>query len=561
MGVVTETLKQLLAQQVAEHGIVVWFDPEFHYKDSAASVVPPEWTFVEFKDSYYELRADVEPLVRGLEPPKLLVYMPVEYEPAKGPLVELLALGAVMRPGAAGSANTRLSVIARKALKNVVSEAKLADLDEQVRKGQLTLADLEQLGDEGGEEGLPTVLAVLYATAVAEDVALDFISGANRDAELEAKNAEAELRRMLESRYGVTMGAGETLAKIRSFMTRQVMCAELLETLGDEAPASLKAVLSLKSGPLRKRCAGLAQDWRNRRNLASSYSVAAAAVEKSLHLDSIEFPDGMIQQIRTFESIERRLLRRVAEQLTQRDDEAALALAEERKKSFWAGAQPDLLAEWTLVAQAAELIQTASEIEAALDKKLGFEQMVVSYTRAENAWSELDTLQRRLEKRASSLEFALSDPPEEIEQLVTKARQRYAAVAGQMAESFLRAWQLNGFAVTGWYRQTQVFGNFVEPLAREYRTAYLMVDALRLELARELPALLGREFESHLDVVFGTAPSVTEVGMAALLRGAETGLELKAAPKLQVFLHGVQLRNRQERIEALKKSVDIPVLS
>jgi len=38
----------------------------------------------------------------------------------------------------------------------VVSEAKLADLDEQVRKGQLTLADLEQLGDEGGEEGLPT---------------------------------------------------------------------------------------------------------------------------------------------------------------------------------------------------------------------------------------------------------------------------------------------------------------------------------------------------------------------------------------------------------------------
>src|ERR1035438_7747872 len=123
--------------------------------------------------------------------------------------------------------------------------------------------------------------------------------------------------------------------------------------------------------------------------------------------------------------------------------------------------------------------------------------MVESYTRDEKAWAELDTLHRRLEKRASSLEFALSDPPEEIERLVTKARQRYAQVAGQLAESFLRAWQTNSFAVSGFYRQTQVFESFVEPLARDYRTAYLMVDALRLELARELPTLLGREFESQ----------------------------------------------------------------
>jgi hypothetical protein len=129
-----------------------------------------------------------------------------------------------------------------------------------------------------------------------------------------------------------------------------------------------------------------------------------------------------------------------------------------------------------------------------------------------------------------------------------------------MAESFLRAWQLNGFDVSGNYRQTQVFEVFVEPLAQEYRTAYLMVDALRLELARELPALLGREFESQLDIVFGTAPSITEVGMAALLPRAATGLQLKAGPKLQVFLHGAPLRNRQDRIEALKKSAEMPVL-
>ena len=86
MGVVTESLKQLIAQQVAEHGVVVWFDPDCHYKERTASVVTPDVSLVTFKGSYYELRAEVEPLLRAVEPPKLVVYLPVEYDAAKGPL-------------------------------------------------------------------------------------------------------------------------------------------------------------------------------------------------------------------------------------------------------------------------------------------------------------------------------------------------------------------------------------------------------------------------------------------------------------------------------------------
>jgi len=74
------------------------FDPECHYKDSAASIAPRSGPSSNSKIATTNCGADIEPLVRGLEPPRLLVYCPVEYEAAKGPLVELLALGAVMRP-------------------------------------------------------------------------------------------------------------------------------------------------------------------------------------------------------------------------------------------------------------------------------------------------------------------------------------------------------------------------------------------------------------------------------------------------------------------------------
>jgi hypothetical protein len=85
MGVVTETLTQLIVQHVTEHGIVMWFDPERHYDTVVASIAQPGWHFLTFKDSYYHLRAEVEPWVRGFDPPKLLVYLPIEYSAAKGP--------------------------------------------------------------------------------------------------------------------------------------------------------------------------------------------------------------------------------------------------------------------------------------------------------------------------------------------------------------------------------------------------------------------------------------------------------------------------------------------
>jgi hypothetical protein len=234
-----------------------------------------------------------------------------------------------------------------------------------------------------------------------------------------------------------------------------------------------------------------------------------------------------------------------------------MQIAEERRVAFWSEQEPDLQAEWMLVAQAAHLIRRASEIETALKRSLTSAELIEAYTQQADGWCELDTFHRRLEKRASSLEFALADPPAEIERLITCARQRYSQVAGLLAEVFLRTWKTEGFAVSGFYRQSQVFETMVAPQCRERRTAYILVDALRFELARELPGLVSKEFESRVECVIATAPSVTEVGMAALLPGAAGGLRLSSAPRLQVSIHDRVLRNRQDRIDYLRTNAGV----
>jgi hypothetical protein len=445
-------------------------------------------------------------------------------------------------------------------LKNRVAESRLVELDRQIEKGQLTLSDLEQLGNEGGSEALPTVLTVLFGTSAVDQAALDFLAHTGRDAELIARNGIADWAKAVHAYFGIPADLEQPMSDLRKTLARQVLSAELLETLGEDAPTALKAVVTSKEGAIRRRCADLATEWRNRRDLGTSYREAAASVEKALYLGSLDFSDSALEKARTFAVLEHCLLRRIASRLVVGGDNEALQIAEQRLVGFWAQQEPDLQAEWSLVVQAATLLRTADEVGTALQKRHLVEDFIRAYTDSDNGWSRLDTLQRRLEKRASSLEFALSEPPAEIEALVTRARRQYSDAAGRMAEAFLRTWQASEFKAGGYVLQTQVYKTFVAPLVREHRTAYLMVDALRFELAAELVDLLSREFEPRMDVVIGTAPSVTEVGMVALLPRADTGLRLSGESKLAVTLHGEAMRSRQDRMDYIRKNAEAPTV-
>jgi len=558
MGVIAEALTELIAGYVRDHGLVLWFDPERHYAGVVRRLDAGQERVVSYQGSFYQLRREVEPMLRGLEPPKLLLYLPVAWEEAREPLAELLALGIELRPGVAGNRNTRLAVIARKALKGRVPDARLADLDRQIEQGGLTLDELEELAEGGAGGPLPTTLAVLFGTGLVEEAALDFLGHPERDAELVERNGLHDWARALGASFGVPAEAGGSAADLRFALARQGLTSELLGALGEDVPEALARLLSQGDAAARRRAAELARAWRNRRDLASSYRELAAAVEKSLHLDSIDFTDAALERIEAFPGLERRLLRRVAERV--RANPEAAAVAEAHQRSFWAEQDTELQSEWALVAQAGQLLRRAAEIEAELRARpFTWAEVVENYTGARN-WAELDTLQRRLERRASSLEYALANPAEEVERLVTAARQRYQEVAGGLAECFLRAWREVGFANAGYARQTEVFDRFVAPELTGRRTAYILVDALRWELARELPEVLGGGFETRTELVIGTAPSITEAGMAALLPSAASGLELGGAGKLEVRLHGRLLRNRADRIAYLREKAGVPVV-
>ena len=63
MAVVTESLVQLIAKQVDEKGLVVWYDPEQAYGTAAAELSLPNTTVARYDGSFLKLRHEIDHLL------------------------------------------------------------------------------------------------------------------------------------------------------------------------------------------------------------------------------------------------------------------------------------------------------------------------------------------------------------------------------------------------------------------------------------------------------------------------------------------------------------------
>jgi len=204
IGIVTEYLRNLLAKQVNDNGLVVWYDPDGVYADVVPSLNLPDTDVLCYQGSFIELRwkIDQRHLMDGEEPPRLVVYIPMAQQDTHHALIELEVAGVVMQPGQQPPArNTRLAVMARNALKGVLSEDASVYVEKQVEAGRLTLADLDALADKGGEIS-KGVIALIFGTGNPQEIALLFLDNDRLDESITKKDAKGELVELLRRDFG-----------------------------------------------------------------------------------------------------------------------------------------------------------------------------------------------------------------------------------------------------------------------------------------------------------------------------------------------------------------------
>jgi hypothetical protein len=562
MGIVTKHLIERIRGQVEEHGIVVWFDPQGAYAGVVDGLAWPGTAIHRYEDSFIALRFAVDALLNDEGPPRLVVYVPQAENETHYALVELIRAGVVMRPGQQPpERNTALAMIARDALGTVFPPEAVAEITQQVTREQLNLADLDHLAEQGTQVQTGA-LAVIFGSGSAAEVALAFLSDEGCDAAILEKRAVPDLVRLLAEAYGADLPGDEPPASIRLRLARHVLLTDFVVALGDAAPDSLRSARVPTDLARRAACTQLAHSWRQRRDLAETYIQYAAQVEAELGLKGLNLPLEAWQRTETFAVCEQRLQEQVEAALVERAEMDWVALARRRQAGFWAEVNPGEQARWALIATAGDVLHQAQRVEQGLRARTNWksEQLVRAYavgyrpSEGEAPWCLLDTAHRHLERRYYNFDLR-PEVHATLEQLVALARQRYAAVANTLAERFSRALQRDRFDVPGVMMQTDIYQTLVAPQAEEVKTAYVLVDALRFEIARELAHSLGEECQS-ITPALAALPTLTGVGMTALLPGAERGLSLyEASSGIGVQVNGQPIRTRADRVRWLKDSL------
>ena len=535
MAVVTESLVQLIAKQVDEKGLVVWYDPEQAYGTAAAELSLPNTTVARYDGSFLKLRQRYRPSAqRRRQPPRLVVYVPIERTETDSALIELDCAGVIMQPRQQPPAcNTRLSVVARNSLKPILGEDQVAEIERQVEAGKLSLADLNSLADQGKDISTG-VLTLIFGSANPQEVALAFLHSDQYDDEIGKKEAEKELRHLLQVSFDIELPAAEALSNWRVRLGRHVLLTDLFAALKKQVPSSLSSVPVATSTGGIDACVRLARTWRNSRDVRDSYVTVANKVEQELGLDKLKLPVEPLKENETFLCVERALLVHVESELLKAATPALLQLAEYRLSRFWADVIPAIQARWALISSAAEVLIEADRVGKALKTApTTVPALVKAYADDDEPWCLLDTHHRHMESRNYNFEFAADNDHHGLEKLITKAEQRYTEVGSELAKHFITQLPKAKHPIKGLLRQRDIFEKQVKPLLGEGKVAYVWVDALRFEMARELCRLLKDDFKLEIQPAIGTIPTITEIGMAALLPKAHESAKVVARGRRQ----------------------------
>jgi hypothetical protein len=563
MGAVTEYLKNLIAKQVEVNRMVVWFDPERHYCDVANGMDIPNTTVACYQDSFFELRQRIDSLLGGIEPPRLVVYVPMREEESQYALVELTVSGVVVKPGQSPwQRNTRLSVIARNALKPILGEEAVDSIEKQVDAGQLSLHDLDTIAEDRGGKG---IVSILFGTGDARQIALAFL---NADAEsklykeIVERGVMGEIASLLGEEFEVDFPVGDGPGTCQVHFARHILSTAFVADLAGDVPSPLATVAVAEGKNARRACQEVARAWRSHSDMRTTYIECSYEVEKDLGLSEVPFTLQQLSCTQAFLGTERSLQRIVEQGLLSSVTPDLLNLAMARKSGFWAEQVPEIQARWALIVVAGQVLAEADRVESEIRSEgARAADMIRSYASSECPWCLMDTYHRRMERHYQNLDFLGKGHLEALEKLVIRARQRYVKVGDELAQRFTKALQESSFKVPGVLRQAEVYGSEVAPLVGETKVAYILVDALRFEMGRELISGLSQDFNVEIKYAVAAVPTITEIGMAALMPRAdqETTLIVIDKGRLALQIGEAVLKDRASRIKYLSDVVGMKV--
>lgn len=512
-----------LSDKLTLRRVVVWYDergefrpfvdevrggPRVSSEPAEVSIGGASAQLTEYAGSMFELRTAVEPYVSSDTPAAIVVYLPgCTRDRRASVLMELEKAGTTWEP--------QLKQLARNVL---LKKYTLGVVDEMLPYDRkVTYGDLARAVAGSSDEEPPSILRSIFHDTGGNDALLAaWLASDTRDADIDTKEATRELAKLVKARLGLDLPEDAPLAKLRAVTLRYALGGEFRLDLSCGAPASLDSIAKPSSKDEEAAVRDLARRLRTAHG--DAYEPLADRVEEELGLGNANVPPGAIGSIDTFRFEERALLRHAGELIATRKFSDALELVAGRENNFWLDRDVGRKAHWEAARRMAELGTTAVQVQAEVAKTSGGAAVWLDAYSRKDGWYRLDHAQRQLEAWIANLD---EDPDERPLGIVRRA---YEDACQLMADGFTKALAKDGWTVAGALHQTRIFSEVV--LQRPKPVAYFLVDAMRFEMGVELADRLPKSSEVSIRAAVGALPSITPIGMAALMPGASASFSV-----------------------------------
>ena len=542
-----------LEEKLAKRRVVLFYDPRSAFapffdrelpqtrprRDGLEHVLIGEQPVLlaRYEGSFFGLRAAVEPVVAEDEPDLLILYLP-----GVGRNRETSALMELERGGT--SYEPQLKRLARDALRPFCTES---DIDAMVKSEALTYEDVVGFLEQAASGEKASILKTVLPTDSDQGLLVRWLADDGHDAGVVEKGAVGELYRLIEARLGLSLTPETPVGEARAKTARYLLVNEFRADLESEPPTSLGMVPVSSSNGCDARIREVNSALR--RQHPDFYTAFADRVEADLDLAGSGIDPRRLGATDTFRFEESSLLAWAIELTAAKQYDAALAIVVGRAHSFWLEHHVARRAQWEACRLAVELGQEIARVTQALEGRVGDSTAWVNAYTAKDGWFEVDRLQRRLEAWLTRLD---SEPT--AEQAIAVVRRDHDELLKRMAAGFWSALAGAGWAVPRVLHQTQAYPQVVQ--SGGPRVAYFLIDAMRYEMGVELADQLQGVQELVVRPAVAALPTITAIGMAALLPGASASFSvIDEKGKLAASVDGTALSDLAARLKYLKSRV------
>ena len=495
-------------------------------------------TFIaRHEDSFFALRSAVEPIADLDKPDPLIVYLPgVERDRQASVLMELEKSGTPYEP--------QLKRLALNVLRKRYTDGQI---DEMLRPASVGYYDIVSFLHQGEESTSASVLRTIFDSAQSEALITRWLADDEKDKTIVDKDAAIELFKLIDSRLGLPIPENTTVTEAREKLLRYVLVGEFRADLECDPPQSVTMVPEPQGKEHVERLRNVAESLR--RGDADRYVDLANKVEADLDLGGAKVDAARLGNIDTFRFEERALLAFSGQLICAREYKKALGIVAGRSRSFWVDLDVARQAQWEACRLMAELGWEIEKVRPALGTINGSPAKWVKAYASEDGWFRVDELQRRLETW-----FAKMDEEPETGKALAVVRREHEELLKKMADGFAKVLGEAGWTVPGALHQTRVYPDVVQTMGG--RVAYFFVDAMRFEMGVELARQLKGTKDLTIRPTIAALPTITPVGMAALLPGASASFSvIERKGTLAASIEGTAMPALSERLKFLKAKV------